>query len=116
LAESIANLRRMQAIAPDPRWVWMTPAPVCEDRVAAYPPFRFGTSTWRNTDVRAFADAMRGLDGTLIDLVATFGAPAEPALQGADGIHPTLAGQSAIVRSLVDGLAPFAPVRSEAAR
>jgi lysophospholipase L1-like esterase len=80
------------------------------------PPFRFGTSTWRNTDVRAFADAMRGLDGTLIDLVATFGAPADPALQGADGIHPTLAGQSAIVRSLVDGLAPVAPVRSEAAR
>jgi acyl-CoA thioesterase-1 len=114
-ATSMANLRRMQAIAPHARWVWITPAPVREERIAAYPPFRFGGSTWRNTDICALADALRGLDGPLIDLLVTFGVPADPALQGADGLHPTLAGQAAIVRTLVEccsGLSSASRARS----
>jgi lysophospholipase L1-like esterase len=102
VAESVANLRRMQVIAPDPHWVWLTPVPVQEDRVAQFPAFRFGSSSWRNNDICALADAMRELDGTHIDLIRAFGTG--PALQGADGVHPTLAGQSVIARSLVDRL------------
>jgi acyl-CoA thioesterase I len=88
--------------------VWLTPAPVSEDRVAQYPPFRFGGSSWRNDDICALAEEMRKLDGTLIDLVASFGVPVDPELQGTDGVHPTLAGQSAIVRSVVEGLVAVA--------
>lgn len=106
--DSIANLRRMQAIAPGPRWVWMTPVPVREERVAQYPPFRFGGSTWRNADIQAFADAMRSLDGPLVDLVATIGVPADPDLQGEDGVHVTLAGQAAIARAVVTTLSSVA--------
>lgn len=104
LADSIANLRRMHAIAWHARWVWVTPVPVREERVAAHPPFQFGGSTWRNADICAFADAMHGLDGPLIDLVDVFGTPADPQLQGADGVHPTLAGQVAILRAVVTRL------------
>ncbi len=37
--------------------------------------------------------------------VMVSGRPGRPALQGVDGVHPTSAGQSAIVRSLVERLA-----------
>ena len=104
VSDSVANLRRMQAIAPQARWVWITPAPVREERVNAHQPFQFGGSTWRNADICALAEGMRAFDGPLIDLVTTFDVPADPALQGADGVHPTVAGQAAIVRALVERL------------
>ncbi|WP_163505930.1 SGNH/GDSL hydrolase family protein [Fodinicola acaciae] len=104
LADSIANLRRMRAMATTSRWLWMTPVPVREERVAQYPPFRFGGSSWRNTDIQAFAEAMRDLDGPLVDLVAAIGVPADPDLQGEDGVHVTLAGQAAIARAVVTTL------------
>jgi acyl-CoA thioesterase I len=103
--ESVTNLQRMHALYPDARWIWLTPVPVHEERAAQYPPFRFGGSTWRNDDILALADAMRTLDGTLVDLVSVFGVPADPALQGDDGVHPTLDGQIAIVRAVVEKLA-----------
>jgi lysophospholipase L1-like esterase len=62
------------------------------------------------TVISAFADAMRGLDGPLIDLIDAFGTPADPELQGADGVHPTLAGQVAIVRAVVARLSTLEPV------
>jgi lysophospholipase L1-like esterase len=101
---SVANLRRMREIAPDPKWVWLTPVPVDEDRVARDPGFLAGCSAWHNADIRALAGAMRGLDGPLVDLVGVFGVPADPTLQGDDGVHPTSAGQAAIARALVETL------------
>jgi lysophospholipase L1-like esterase len=37
-------------------------------------------------------------------LLAAFGTPADPTLQANDGLHPSLAGQVAITRSLVERL------------
>ncbi|WP_161606294.1 SGNH/GDSL hydrolase family protein [Microlunatus speluncae] len=108
LDESLANLRELRRIAAartSAGWVWLTPVPVDEDRVAAYPPFRFGESTWRNDDLVAFARAMRDLPDPLVDLTEVFGVPADPALQGPDGVHVNLAGQSMITRVLVERLA-----------
>lgn len=104
VAESLANLRRMEAIAPEPAWVWLTPVPVHEERAARFEAFRHGGSSWRNDDIRTLVAAMRDLDGPLVDLMPVFGAPADPELQGDDGVHPTLAGQTAITRRLVDVL------------
>jgi acyl-CoA thioesterase-1 len=105
LDESVANLRRLRELAPAPRWAWLTPAPVHEERVAQFPPFRFGGSAWRNADVRALADAVRRFDEPVVDLVAVFGVPADPVLQGPDGVHPTAAGQAAVARAVVTRLA-----------
>jgi len=104
-AASVTNLLRLRAIAPDPRWLWLTPVPVDEERVAEFPAFRFGGSSWRNDDIRALADAMTGLDEPVVGLVAAFGVPVGDGLQGADGVHPTLAGQTAIARAVVERLA-----------
>lgn len=108
LEESVANLTELRRIAEShahPTWVWLTPLPVCEDRVAAFPGFQHGQSTWTNADVVAFAEAMRGFAEPVVDLVARFGIPADARLQGPDGVHPTLDGQSAIAQELVQRLA-----------
>jgi len=104
-AASVANLRRLRAIAPDPHWLWLTPVPVDEERVTAYPAFRFGGSSWRNDDIHALVEAMRDLDDPVVDLVAAIGVPVGDGLQGEDGVHPTLAGQTRIVRAVVERLA-----------
>jgi lysophospholipase L1-like esterase len=115
LAESVANLRRMRALAPAAAWVWLTPVPVHEERVAQFPPFRFGGSSWRNEDICALADAVRGFDEPVVDLVPVFGVPADPGLQGDDGVHATLEGQAAIVRALVERLVVGSDVARQAA-
>lgn len=106
--ESVANLRELRRIAAETTaasWVWMTPAPVLEDRVQRYPPFRFGGSQWRNTDIVPLAEAMNGFPEPTVDLTRVFGVPADPDLQGADGVHPTLAGQRAITIALLETMA-----------
>jgi acyl-CoA thioesterase I len=107
LAESIANLRELRRIAAaqtDASWVWMTPVPVREDRVAEFSAFQFGQSTWRNADVLALTDAINNFDEPVVDLAAALGVPAAAELQGPDGVHPSLAGQKAIVTALVQRL------------
>lgn len=106
-AEAMANLselRRIAAARTSAEWVWLTPVPVHEERVAAYPPFRFGESTWRNDDIVAFAEAMAVFPEPVVDLTAAFGVPPKEQLQGEDGVHATLAGQVTIVRALVERL------------
>ncbi|MHA6801558.1 SGNH/GDSL hydrolase family protein [Bounagaea algeriensis] len=109
LDESLANLaelRRIAEIGAHPSWVWMTPPPVCEDRIAAFPGFQHGQSTWANADIAAFAEALHGSAEPVVDLVSAFGTPADPQLQGPDGVHPTLDGQAAITRALIHQLSP----------
>ncbi|MDL9938623.1 SGNH/GDSL hydrolase family protein [Gordonia sp. ABSL1-1] len=108
LSESVANLHEMHRIAAErtsARWLWLTPAPLIEQRIAGYPPFRFGSATWRNEDCVRLADAIAGFGDPVVDLVRLFGVPAHPDLQGPDGVHPTLAGQRTITRAVVETLA-----------
>lgn len=97
--ESAANLREIRHIAAhtgDPDWIWMTPTPVDEDRVAGYPPFRLGQSRWANDDVLALVERMRAFPDPVVDLTAALGVPPGADLVEEDGVHPTLAGQAAI--------------------
>ncbi|MDG4787507.1 SGNH/GDSL hydrolase family protein [Micromonospora sp. WMMD1102] len=106
-SESTANLhelRRIAAHSTTASWIWMTPVPVREDRISEYAAFRYGQSTWRNDDILRLAEEIRGFADPVVDLTATFKVPADPLLQGADGVHPTIAGQSAILRALVTHL------------
>jgi acyl-CoA thioesterase-1 len=107
LSESLANLRELRGIAAErtrAQWVWLTPVPVDEERATSNTAFQYGASSWRNTDITALADAIRGLGDSVVDLVDVFGVPAHPDLQGPDGVHPCLTGQQRIVTALVETL------------
>ncbi len=107
-AETVANLRELRRIAREltgTAWAWMTPASVNEARVDAHQPFRFGNSTWRNADIVALASEIHQIDeDPVIDLVEVFGIPADPALQGDDGVHPNLDGQQEITKAVLSAL------------
>lgn len=109
LEETVRNLeamRRMAATLTDARWVWITPPTFDEERAAAYLPFQMGQSHWRNEDVLAVGDFIREQKEPVVDIQALFGTPADPELQGPDGVHPSLAGQKAIARAFVESLTP----------
>ena len=101
--ENLEAMRRITAALTDARWVWITP-PTFEEGMAAYPPFRMGRSHWRNADVLAVADFVREQEDPVVDLQAVFGLPADPELQGPDGVHPSLAGEGAIAGAFVERL------------
>jgi lysophospholipase L1-like esterase len=106
-ARNLAEMRRQSAAA-GARLIWLTPGPFDPERVAAYPPF-LGQNIWLEpADLRAVADVVRqsAADGDLlVDMSDVFGQPADPAMLRPDGLHPTLAGQQAIARAFVEGLA-----------
>jgi lysophospholipase L1-like esterase len=108
LTESVANLRELRRIAAertDAFWLWLTPTPVREELVAAFPGFHYGESTWRNADIVALADAVAAFPEPVADLRRRFGVPPDPDLLGPDGVHLSLAGQSAVAATVVEHLA-----------
>lgn len=111
LSESVANLSELRRIAgalTECSWIWMTPAPVLEERVRENRGFRYGHSTWRNDDIVALAGAMHDFEEPVVDLTDAFGVPPQPDLQGDDGVHVSVAGQQAIATTLVRTLADTA--------
>ena len=59
---------------------------------------------WRNDDLAAVAEAVRRQPDPVVDLYALFGVPANPGWLLPDGLHPSLAGQKAIVTALIERL------------
>jgi lysophospholipase L1-like esterase len=107
-AKNLDMLRHFGATQCPARWLWITPATVIEEQIESdwfLSPFEL---RWRNRDLTAIADAMtqvaaHGQD-PLVNLQAVFGLPPDPALLLPDGLHPSLAGQTAIVRAVVEAL------------
>ena len=107
---NLAMLRAYAARQTSARWVWMTPPPVLEAKIAAYwgqPAFQM---MWRNADLRAVAALMQQLPpqypgDLLVDLQSAFGPAPAAELLLFDGLHPSLEGQKLIVRALVERLA-----------
>lgn len=83
------------------RWVWMTPPPVIEARVTGHWFWTPMATTWNASDVQAIGDAMLGSKEQVVDLRPAFAGAAGADLILDDGVHPTLQGQAAILRTLV---------------
>ena len=103
-AHNLAALRRFAATQTTARWVWITPAAVIEEKIAAHWYLGPLQLAWSNRDLRAVADVVRGQADPVVGVQAIFGVPANPDLLLSDGLHPSLAGQKAIVRALVERL------------
>jgi acyl-CoA thioesterase-1 len=105
--ETPRNLEAMRRIAGEQtgaEWVWITPPTYDKQRASSFPPFKMGQSVFRNDDIVASGDLVRAQEDAVVDVQAVFGLPADPELQGPDGVHPSLAGQRAIARAFVERL------------
>lgn len=103
-ALNLAELRHLAATESEANWAWIT-APPCDDEVIAASPFWAAFEiSMRSDDLAAIADVLRDEPEPVVDLVDLFGIPPAAGLLMADGVHPTLAGQQAIVRALVERL------------
>ena len=111
LSETAANLdmlRNFGATQCPARWLWITPATVIEGQIERdwfLSPFEL---RWRNRDLTAIARAVEDVaeqgQDPCVNLQEVFGLPPDPVLLLPDGLHPSLAGQTAIVRAVVETL------------
>lgn len=111
LTETARNLQviREFALSMTPHVVWMTPPPVIEPRVLADESFRARAVRWLNSDLSAISEQVRSLPEPVVDLQSVFDGPDLGDLLLADGLHPSLAGQTKIAATLVEQLTQVGP-------
>jgi lysophospholipase L1-like esterase len=107
-AKNLDMLRHFGATQCPAQWLWITPATVIEEQIEVdwfLSPFEMH---WRNKDLVAIAEAMTEVAAQggdlLVNLQEVFGLPPDPSLLLQDGLHPSLAGQTAIARAVVRSL------------
>jgi acyl-CoA thioesterase I len=103
-AKNLVELRHLAAAKTTAKWAWITSPPCDEELIAAGPFAVMWETSLRNDDLDAIADVVRGQPEPFVDLFAVFGKPPATELMLTDGIHPSLAGQQATVRALVERL------------
>jgi lysophospholipase L1-like esterase len=102
-ARNVAELRQRVARETEARAVWITPPAVDEGQVAGHWGLaRFGVR-FRNEDIARVAEIVRGVDGAVIDVFSTLGAPPEAELLMGDGLHFTVAGQRRLALEVLRG-------------
>jgi acyl-CoA thioesterase-1 len=107
LEETERNLDMLQHMAVTQtraRWTWMTPTLVVEERIAGHWMLSGFELSWRNEDLLAISDVICRRAEPVVDLRQAFGEPPDPRYLLPDGLHPSLEGQTAIVRALVERL------------
>ncbi len=103
-AKNLSAIRYVAAAQTKAHWVWITPPTFDEKRAGMNPHFQRGQLVWRNDDIIAIGDKIRGQPEIVVDTQLATRFPAAPELIGPDGIHPSIAGQKAIVSWLVEEL------------
>ncbi|GIN72910.1 hypothetical protein J14TS2_33850 [Bacillus sp. J14TS2] len=101
-ARNISEIRRISTVNSAAQWVWITPTPINDERMAAFPYFR--QLRCRNEDIHVVSDMIHRLSDPVIDTQTRFGMPASPEWMEVDGLHPSISGHKAIVTWLVEEL------------
>lgn len=104
-ARNVAEMRHMALLQTQAHWVWMTPPTVDERITAKYPPFQQAQLMLQNKDIMAVGDILRSQPEPVVDVQAMFGYPAAQEFVGPNGPTPSLTGQQAIAKALVELLA-----------
>jgi acyl-CoA thioesterase I len=106
ITETELNLAEMRQIATTQgaEWVFLTRWQIDPERIAAFPPFQEQQIRIDPADWDAVNEAIRQQEGLVIDLEPVFGSPLVADYLEFDGLHPTLAGQREIARTVVAGL------------
>lgn len=102
--ETLRNLAQLRARAgTDGRWIWLTPTPVDESRIAAYPFFRSSGISWTNADLKELATALSHMADPVIDSSAAV-THVGPHAFAEDGLHPSLATHEALAAQVLEAL------------
>jgi acyl-CoA thioesterase-1 len=109
--ETARNLRELHDAFRHSAWrfAWLTPPPFLPERVAQDPVARDRGISWTCADVARKAALVRSLPQGVIDLWPSFGDPPNGELLLADGLHPSLAGQQAILSAVLSRFPGTAP-------
>jgi lysophospholipase L1-like esterase len=103
--KNLDMLHHMAVTQTQARWVWMTPPMAIEAQIAGHWMLSGFELRWRNEDLFAVGDLICRRAEPVVDLRQMFGEPPDPRYLLPDGLHPSLEGQTAIVRALVKRLA-----------
>lgn len=103
--KNLNMLQHMAATQTQARWIWMTPTMTVEAQIADHWMLSGFELRWRNEDLLAVGDVICRRAEPVVDLRGTFGEPPDPRYLLLDGLHPSLVGQVAITRALVERLA-----------
>ncbi|MEV4188700.1 SGNH/GDSL hydrolase family protein [Streptosporangium canum] len=87
------------------RWAWITPAPLDEERVAAYPHFQRAAISWANRDIDAIGKILNAQPDLTVDSRPVISRQGGERFHLDDGLHLSLAGQQALAAALVEALA-----------
>jgi lysophospholipase L1-like esterase len=87
------------------RLALITPPPVDEARAVRCEVFRDAGITWRSDDISEIAEIVRRRSGTVIDINRDLSSQAAETFLTPDGVHPSVAGQKQIARTVAIALA-----------
>jgi acyl-CoA thioesterase I len=79
--------------------IWLTPPSVIEEKIAAFIWFSSAETMWYNKNLEPIAQAIRNIPDLIVDTRAALGQNPDFLLE--DGLHPNLAGQIEIVKTVV---------------
>lgn len=100
-ARNLSLIRRGSLASGVHHFLWMTPPPVHEGRIAADERAAARGVTWSNADLLEKARIVRSQPDLSVDLGATFDPDELADLLLPDGLHPSLVGQKRIVATLL---------------
>ncbi|HYH13103.1 MAG TPA: SGNH/GDSL hydrolase family protein [Thermomicrobiales bacterium] len=100
--KNLAEIRRIVTSETGASWTWITNAPVDESRLYAFPGMSIIDP---NADLDRINEFMFAQPEPVVDTNAVFGDPTGSDLISPDGLHPSLAGQTMIARTVVETLA-----------
>lgn len=95
---------RSRALPDDASWVWVTPTPVDEDRIARFPFFAASGIGWSNEDLDELTRTLPTGSDLVVDGAAAVAAIGPDALAD-DGVHPGAEAQEALAARVLQALA-----------
>jgi acyl-CoA thioesterase-1 len=102
--KNLALMRHYAEMHTSAKWVWITPYAVIPEMIASHWFLSTLQLEIRNEDINAVVEAVRRQPDPIVDLQKALGLPVNPDYMLDDGLHPSLSGQKAIVRALVERL------------
>jgi acyl-CoA thioesterase I len=107
ISETLKNLRLIRGIITTEtkaKILWIAPAPVHEEKIASFPPFKNINLNLKNNDILAIGDSISTTFAPVLDLRNDIGVPAKADYVQFDGGHLTAEGQAVVVKALLSKL------------